>query len=188
MACLQAYFSSLFPAEPPKYFSPIICTSEPARRLVFLIRNRLNQEYVELNFFGQRKMRRGTTDLTACKYGYNISSQLKHKAQFCYIFFLLQSKHFYQIDIAVGYHFGTGKKPIWLFIAFECLGLEFHNQLKRLNIYCFQAVREISISGCMMTSLIIASWTCKDKLVCVTLLGRYYFASFHLCHETRRYL
>ena len=76
MACLQAYFSSLFPAEPPKYFSPIIRTSEPARRLVYLIRNRLNQECVELNFFGQRKMRRGTTDLTACKYGYNISSQL----------------------------------------------------------------------------------------------------------------
>ena len=39
-----------------------------------------------------------------------------------------------------------------------------------------------------MTSLIIASWTFKYKSVFVTLLRRYYFGSFHLCHDTKRYL
>ena len=41
-----------------------------------------------------------------------------------------------------------------------------------------QTVREISISGYMMTSLIIASWTFKEKSVFATLLRRYYFGSF----------
>ena len=37
-------------------------------------------------------------------------------------------------------HFGTWKQPTWLFIACECLGLEFRNQLKRLNIYCYRSL------------------------------------------------
>ena len=35
-----------------------------------------------------------------------------------------------------------------------------------------------------MTLLIIASWTFKEKSVFATLLRRYYFGSFLLCHET----
>ena len=34
----------------------------------------------------------------------------------------------------------------------------------------------------------IASWTFKEKSVFATLLQRYYSVSFHLCHETTRYL
>ena len=49
-------------------------------------------------------------------------------------------------------------------------------------------VREISISEIMMTSLIIASRTLKEKSVFATLLRRYYFGSFHLSNETTRYL
>ena len=36
---------------------------------------------MELNFFVQRKMCRGTTDITAYMYGYNISSKLGSKKQ-----------------------------------------------------------------------------------------------------------
>ena len=35
-----------------------------------------------------------------------------------------------------------------------------------------------------MTLLIIASWTFKE--IFATLLRRYYFGSFHSCHETTR--
>ena len=49
-------------------------------------------------------------------------------------------------------------------------------------------VREISIPGNMMTSLIIASPTLKEKSVFATLWRRYYFGSFHLSNETTRYL
>ena len=49
-------------------------------------------------------------------------------------------------------------------------------------------VREISISWYMMTSLMIASWTFKEKSVFSTLLRRYYLGSFHLSHETTRCL
>ena len=48
---------------------------------MYLILNRLNQECVELNLFVQRKMCRGTTDITAYMYGYNISSQVIFKKQ-----------------------------------------------------------------------------------------------------------
>ena len=80
IACLLT-FPRCLEAELPKYFSPNIRTIEPACRLVYLILNRLNQECVELNFFVQRKMWRGTTDITAYMYGYNISSQLVSKKQ-----------------------------------------------------------------------------------------------------------
>ena len=72
---------SCLEAELPKYFSPNIRTIEPACRLMYLILNKLNQGCVELNFFVQRKMWRGTTDITAYMYGYNISSQLVSKKQ-----------------------------------------------------------------------------------------------------------
>ena len=49
-------------------------------------------------------------------------------------------------------------------------------------------VQQISIPGNMMTSLIIASRTLKEKSVFATLLRRYYFGSFHLSNETTRYL
>ena len=60
--------------------------------LMYLILNKLNQGCVELNFFVQRKMWRGTTDITAYMYGYNISSQLvskkqAHQAKFFFFFF-----------------------------------------------------------------------------------------------------
>ena len=80
IACLLT-FPRCLAAELPKYFSPNTCTSEPACGLVYLILNRLNQKCVELNFFVQRKMCRGTTDITAHTYGYNISSQLVSKKQ-----------------------------------------------------------------------------------------------------------
>ena len=51
-----------------------------------------------------------------------------------------------------------------------------------------RSVGEISISGYMMTSLIIASWTFKDKSAFVTLLRQFYSGSFYLWHETKRYL
>ena len=62
-----------------------------------------------------------------------------------FFFFLLQSKHFCQTDIAVDI--------AWLFIACECLGLELRNQLKRLNIYCYRSLwlieRGILHLGCV---------------------------------------
>ena len=39
-----------------------------------------------------------------------------------------------------------------------------------------------------MASLIIASWTFKEKSVFATLLLRCYFGAFYLSHETTRYL
>ena len=78
---VHLHFSSLFGSRAAKMFSPNIRTIEPACRLVYLILNRLNQECVELNFFVQRKMCRGTTDITAYMYGHNISSQLVSKKQ-----------------------------------------------------------------------------------------------------------
>ena len=65
IACLQVHFSSLFGSRVAKIFSPNIRTSNPARKLVYLILNRLNQECVKLNFFVQSKMCRGTTDIAA---------------------------------------------------------------------------------------------------------------------------
>ena len=57
-----------------------------------------------------------------------------------------------------------------------------HRKTMKFNIFIniFLSVREISISGYMMTSLIIPCWTFKERSVFATLLRRHYFVSFQI--------
>ena len=86
---------------------------------MYLILNKLNQGCVELNFFVQRKMCRGTTDITAYMYGYNISSQLvskkqAHQAFFFFFFFFFRVGSFF---IALQGDNGTNEMLLYVLAA-----------------------------------------------------------------------